>query len=94
MEAHHPYSGFLSEDMTYSCAIYKDLDGDLKFDADRGEWSGGQGLKRLDRPLQSFQSFPREVKEKDELYEAQIRKLDHIIEKARIMPGHRVLEIG
>ena len=26
-------TGFLSEDMTYSCAIFKDLDGDLKADA-------------------------------------------------------------
>lgn len=31
---------------------------------------------------------------KDELYEAQMRKLDHIIKKAKIQPGHRVLEIG
>jgi cyclopropane-fatty-acyl-phospholipid synthase len=31
---------------------------------------------------------------KDELHEAQLRKLNHIIKKAQILPGHRVLEIG
>lgn len=31
---------------------------------------------------------------KDELHEAQLRKLHHIIKKAHILPGHRVLEIG
>ncbi|KDQ27768.1 hypothetical protein PLEOSDRAFT_1040411 [Pleurotus ostreatus PC15] len=57
------FTGFLSEDLTYSCGIFEDLDGDHR--------NG-----------------------KDELYEAQIRKLRHIFEKARILPGHRVLEIG
>ncbi|KNZ82070.1 Cyclopropane-fatty-acyl-phospholipid synthase [Termitomyces sp. J132] len=61
------FSGFLSRDMTYSCAIFKDLDGDIK-----------------DGPPISL----------DELHEAQIRKLKHIIQKAQICPGHRVLEIG
>ncbi|KAK7691989.1 hypothetical protein QCA50_005394 [Cerrena zonata] len=35
-----------------------------------------------------------EYPEIDELYIAQMRKLDHIIRKADIRPGHRVLEIG
>ncbi|RDB15277.1 Tuberculostearic acid methyltransferase UfaA1 [Hypsizygus marmoreus] len=100
------FAGFLSEDMTYSCAIFEDLDGDLKIDLPRGEWSGGQGLRRvtpkvsldsLDSP--SFQkangnghSHPLILR--DELHEAQIRKLSHIIRKAQIEPGHRILEIG
>jgi cyclopropane-fatty-acyl-phospholipid synthase len=54
--------------MTYSCAIFKDLDGDLQ-----------RGMIGLDG---------------EELQEAQVRKLNHIIRKARIFPGHRVLEIG
>ncbi len=32
--------------------------------------------------------------EYDELEDAQIRKIDHIIRLANILPGHRVLEIG
>ncbi|THU87213.1 cyclopropane-fatty-acyl-phospholipid synthase [Dendrothele bispora CBS 962.96] len=50
------FAGFLSKDMTYSCAIFDDLDGDL--------------------------------------VEAQMRKMRHILKKANIQPGHRVLEIG
>ncbi|EGN98375.1 hypothetical protein SERLA73DRAFT_91705, partial [Serpula lacrymans var. lacrymans S7.3] len=50
------FAGFLSEDMTYSCAIFDTLDADLK---------GGQ-----------------------------LRKLRHIIAKAKISSNQRVLEIG
>jgi len=63
------YMGFLSKDMTYSSAIFEDLDGDLS-----GAHSG--------------------PKETDPLYEGQMRKYDHLIRKADIRPGHRVLEIG
>ncbi|CAL1711759.1 unnamed protein product [Somion occarium] len=35
-----------------------------------------------------------EAEDEDELYQAQVRKLDYIIKKADIRPGHRVLEIG
>ncbi|KZT23480.1 CFS1-like protein [Neolentinus lepideus HHB14362 ss-1] len=42
------FKGFLSEDMTYSCAIFDELDGDLKDGTTaRGSWSGGEGLTRL-----------------------------------------------
>lgn len=87
------FAGFLSEDMTYSCAIFEDLDGDmLDSIASRSEWSGGQGLQRLGETpkvlMRSRQS------DQDELYDAQIRKLNHILKKAKIEPGHRVLEIG
>lgn len=30
----------------------------------------------------------------DELYEAQVQKMKYIIEKAGILPGHRVLDVG
>ncbi|KAG6853950.1 hypothetical protein C0991_012274 [Blastosporella zonata] len=85
---------FLSADMTYSCAIFEDLDGDLQ---------NGVPLSRSQIP--SDQSPSRNgtgpvvakistSESKDELYDAQIRKLKHIINKAQIHPGHRVLEIG
>jgi cyclopropane-fatty-acyl-phospholipid synthase len=58
----------------------------------RSEWSGGQGLRRLGKAATSSSSIPTTTE--DELYEAQIRKLSHIIDKAKIQPGNRVLEIG
>lgn len=81
--------------MTYSCAIFKDLDGDLKhYGASRSEWSGGQNLKRLiTKPDEQNEAEDTEV-EPDELQDAQLRKIDHIIARARIQPGHRILEIG
>lgn len=86
--------------MTYSCAIFADLDGDMKGGvANRGEWSGGQGLKRLGQAEQQeislkAASIPASTAPTDELYDAQIRKLNHIITKAKVFQGHRVLEIG
>lgn len=80
--------------MTYSCAIFEDLDGDLKH-ANPSLWSGGQGLKRVGQPV--LPTPPRSDhahNDTDELYDAQIRKLSHIIKKAKIQPGNRVLEIG
>ncbi|KIM24907.1 hypothetical protein M408DRAFT_316976 [Serendipita vermifera MAFF 305830] len=59
------FAGFLSEDMTYSCGIFSDLDADL-----------------------------HHHNKIDDLYDAQMRKIHHIIRKADIRPGHRVLEIG
>ncbi|KIJ42342.1 hypothetical protein M422DRAFT_31315 [Sphaerobolus stellatus SS14] len=92
------FSGFLSEDMTYSCAIFEDLDGDLKNSQDRrGAWSGGQGLERIgNKPTSSDVKVSRipDSIDPDSLYHAQIRKIHHIIAKADIRPGHRVLEIG
>ncbi|KAJ7643992.1 CFS1-like protein [Roridomyces roridus] len=88
------FAGFLSQDMTYSCAIFKDLDGDMKDGVARSEWSGGQGLRRLGKSTPASAPQGEAQSEEDELYEAQIRKLSHIIEKTRIQPGNRVLEIG
>ncbi|KAK7469371.1 hypothetical protein VKT23_003846 [Stygiomarasmius scandens] len=86
--------------MTYSCAIFEDLDGDLKKGSDRSECNGGQGLKRLGHKVNDANSingkthFTSEDNDKDELYDAQMRKLRHVLKQARIQPGHRVLEIG
>jgi len=93
------FLGFLSKDMTYSCGIFEDLDADLKDGTEgRGKWSGGHGLVRyglLQTPVHQVKlpSIPFTFG-RDELYDAQIRKLNHIITKARILPGHRILEIG
>ncbi|EDR13177.1 cyclopropane-fatty-acyl-phospholipid synthase, partial [Laccaria bicolor S238N-H82] len=57
------FAGFLSEDMTYSCAI-------------------------LD------EKAPAPTRPEDELKTSQTRKLQHIIKKAGIRDGNRVLEIG
>ncbi|KAI4521657.1 CFS1-like protein [Schizophyllum commune Loenen D] len=88
------FAGFLSQDMTYSCAIFTDLDGD--FDQSATPDTGAHG--RQPSSTSSGSSTPAKVQgdqeESNELYEAQIRKLDHVIEKARIWPGNRVLEIG
>jgi cyclopropane-fatty-acyl-phospholipid synthase len=78
--------------MTYSCAIFEDLDGDLK----RGvrDATGSEALSRFGDSNQR-NTEPRERgADRDELHEAQIRKLRHIINKADIHAGHRVLEIG
>lgn len=88
--------GFLSEDMTYSCAIFEELDGDMGKDEDRGPWSGGQGLERIanGHPVRVPAPVTPVSSDVDPLYHAQLRKLHHIIAKADIRPGHRVLEIG
>ncbi|KAF7298882.1 hypothetical protein MIND_00836200 [Mycena indigotica] len=88
------FAGFLSPDMTYSCAIFDDLDGDMKDGVEQSEWSGGQGLLRLGSKSTATATPTLSEPSTDELYEAQIRKLSHIIKKAKIEPGNRVLEIG
>ncbi|KAF8588585.1 CFS1-like protein [Ramaria rubella] len=96
------FAGFLSEDMTYSCAIFEDLDGDLKLGTEgRGSWSGGQGLERItpnrlssSNGIPTASPAPSAVVQNDLLQLAQLRKLHHIVSKADIRPGHRVLEVG
>ncbi|KAE9405689.1 CFS1-like protein [Gymnopus androsaceus JB14] len=91
------FAGFLSKDMTYSCAIFEDLDGDLKDGFDRGQWSGGHGLHRLgqgSQPSSQSLTLPQNDIDSDPLEVAQLRKLHHIIQKANILPSNRVLEIG
>lgn len=82
--------------MTYSCAIFEDLDGDFKNGTeDRGSWSGGEGLERIGskRTNTSIPSMLPPLSP-DSLHQAQLRKLHHIITKADIRPGNRVLEVG
>jgi cyclopropane-fatty-acyl-phospholipid synthase len=86
------FSAFLSRDMTYSCAIYPELDRDLLEEEGREAINGALGLKRIVNG--SLKKDVSKEKESDDLEEAQIRKLRHIIKKADIRPGHRVLEIG
>lgn len=77
-------TGFLSRDMTYSCAIFEDLDGDLKSETSKEHaWTASEMIPETNSlsPL-------------EQLYQAQIRKLEHIINKAKISSGQRVLEIG
>ncbi|WWC99574.1 hypothetical protein V866_006478 [Kwoniella sp. B9012] len=76
------FSSFLSKDMTYSCAIYPDLDKDL--------YDGTESKRRQGKIVDVYDNDKRE----EELEEAQLAKLRHIIKKADIRPGHRVLEIG
>ncbi|ORX34243.1 S-adenosyl-L-methionine-dependent methyltransferase [Kockovaella imperatae] len=95
------FSSFLSEDMTYSCAIFPELDADLREagKSSMGELNGALGLTRITNghpstPQKKKSTSKVEDTEGDELYEAQIAKLRHIIKKADIRAGHRVLEIG
>lgn len=76
--------------MTYSCAIYPEVDEDLK-NGVASPCTGGEGLKRLGR---DNIDHAQRLSEHNELYDAQMRKLDHIFKKANIKPGNRVLEIG
>ncbi|CDO69847.1 hypothetical protein BN946_scf184884.g6 [Trametes cinnabarina] len=110
--------GFLSRDMTYSCAIFPDLDGDLQSPslqssprASTPSLTGSSTPSTLagseDPPkgfaldaLHLFSASERTDRQadvdpaSDPLEAAQYRKLRHIIRKADIRPGHRVLEIG
>jgi cyclopropane-fatty-acyl-phospholipid synthase len=153
------FAGFLSEDMTYSCAVFPDLDADLIDRPHRSCTSSEPDVHRLEhadrwaqavaaayveqkskRSTAIFMTDPSSIstsdmttpdersgavaegadtdadanvdsdsertytaiptpssrigKVKDELYDAQMRKIYHIIRKADIRPGHRVLEIG
>ena len=69
----------------------------------RSQWNGGMGLQRIvphskntlkqqaeesTIKINAFDSSP------DPLYEAQMRKIRHIIKKADLRQGHRLLEIG
>ncbi|KAF5360726.1 hypothetical protein D9756_004655 [Leucocoprinus leucothites] len=135
------FASFLSQDMTYSCAIFEDLDSDLKGGITLGQCNRAKGLKQLQNGVAKNMNGGGNVYSKgnhntnehfyrngtanghaynnatnghrptngytpdghlnghanpefDELYEAQMCKLDHIIRKAKIQEGHRVLEIG
>lgn len=100
------FAAFLSKDMTYSCGIFPDLDADLREGRELGAVNGAIGLKRIGGVVKAIKG-DKEVEGKgeakgdgkgeeveDELEASQLRKIHHIIKKADIRPGHRVLEIG
>ncbi|KAA1469739.1 S-adenosyl-L-methionine-dependent methyltransferase [Dentipellis sp. KUC8613] len=105
------FSAFLSKDMTYSCAIFPDLDGDLQdsyaapilgarlLDTQRlGSETSDDSAPRSDASATTTAVASREqtppLRHEDPLYAGQMQKLQHVVTKARIMPGHRILEIG
>ncbi|KAG9082916.1 hypothetical protein FS749_006474, partial [Ceratobasidium sp. UAMH 11750] len=100
------FEAFLSRDMTYSCAIFPTLDADLVH-ADKGKrllengvvvrGLGNGDAGGIEAEHNSTTSF-QDAEHKDELYEAQMIKLHHLVRKLKI-PEHsdktiRVLEIG
>jgi cyclopropane-fatty-acyl-phospholipid synthase len=92
--------------MTYSCAIFSDLDGDLR-ESPLLEISNHK-ITRLLTPSPSSEAASPDSNVStsrtpstwptpplgDTLAAAQQRKLAHVVMRARILPGHRVLEIG
>ncbi|TFY55397.1 hypothetical protein EVJ58_g8278 [Rhodofomes roseus] len=110
-------TAFLSGDMTYSCAIFPELDTDLQesplptaaseSSADPSAYSSTaspsssegtlSGVKISQASTRISEAAVRRTRDKDddaELCDAQIRKMLHIVKRADIRPGHRVLEIG
>lgn len=97
------FAGFLSKDMTYSCAIFPTLDADVN-----RQLTASTSLERVELKHSlptptltpnneldcSIADSDIRCEGDDELYDAQMRKIDHIIRAARIRPGQRVLEIG
>ena len=95
--------------MTYSCAIFSDLDGDLRkepqfqinvhklrqllTDITHSPPSGFAATVSSTPTSHAASTLPTPPLA-DTLAEAQQRKLAHIVARARILPGHRVLEIG
>jgi cyclopropane-fatty-acyl-phospholipid synthase len=73
------FAVFLGKDMTYSSAIFDDIDGDLRVSHTTSEQTAKD---------------PRENSHIDELHEAQMRKYKFVMQRADIKPHHRVLEIG
>ena len=91
----------MSRDMTYSCAIFPTLDADLGMSvsslalhssSNDGEEEVNTGASSP--TLLGSDDGHQGKNEDDELHDAQVRKLRHIIQKADIRPGQRVLEIG
>jgi cyclopropane-fatty-acyl-phospholipid synthase len=94
--------------MTYSCAIFSDLDGDLRETPLLGEFSNNKLRQLLTLSPPSETTSPDDSNTPtshtpstrptpplaDTLVDAQQRKLAHIVSRACILPGHRVLEIG
>jgi len=85
------FSAFLSKDMTYSCGIFKDLDGDLLRLEEVGETNGALGLMKFGKSskgskkaIKSNGNHGKEEEaeteeEVDELEEAQLRKIRYVL---------------
>jgi len=92
--------------MTYSCAIFSDLDGDLleepllrinvhKLRQLLAHSPPSESASTVSTtPTSHTASTLPTPSLADTLAKAQQRKLAHIVARARILPGHRVLEIG
>ncbi|KZW00437.1 cyclopropane-fatty-acyl-phospholipid synthase [Exidia glandulosa HHB12029] len=88
------FEGFLSKDMMYSCAIYEDLDSDLRRAPPKPMAVIDQlaGLKNASESSEASSTV--DDADVDDLHQAQLRKIQHILAKAKLRDGHRVLEIG
>lgn len=90
MSAHYDlsnraFAGFMSYEMTYSCAIFPD------------EANGPEGDLWEARPMAPPRPSPglnNRTSPPDDLEKAQLHKLDFIAKRARVFPGARVLDIG
>ena len=75
------FRSFLSADMTYSCAIFPELDKDLREGREIGAANGGIGLKRIGEAVGGVEVSGDEKAStdgsevRDELEEAQLAKL-------------------
>lgn len=85
------FASFLSKDMTYSSAIFPELDSDLNDIAPPRRWTSDAGNVSS---ASSIAPTYTQDDDEDPLEQAQLAKLRHIIKKAKIQRGHRVLEIG
>ncbi len=77
--------------MTYSSAIFPELDSDLNDIAPPRRWTSDAGNFSS---ASSIAPTYTQDDDEDPLEQAQLAKLRHIIKKAKIQRGHRVLEIG
>lgn len=85
--------------MSYSCAIFPDLDADLSSDSTTSP-PGHSRRNSLEEPSsptmisEDFGYYYNKMKMgeelEDPLYDAQMRKMAHLCRKADIRPGHRV----
>ena len=81
----------LYHQMTYSSAIFPELDADIDDTSPPCRWSSDTGNFSSTSSVAPTSALDDQD---DPLEQAQLAKLRHIIKKAKIQRGHRVLEIG
>lgn len=94
---HSTVDRFLSRDMMYSCGIFGELDADLRRPGLQRALSTTDelaGLKAHTLSETSSQAGESDSEAGDELHDAQLRKIRHILRRLKLAPGDRVLEIG